>query len=148
MGNLLAVWSFSQGFVEQTRSFHIQHEYTRPQYLADYFAMYQALPYAAHQAGRRRGFGIHQSSAIPLKTNEELLETVYNMQGKEARERGNGALDAPFEFSIGYILCVDGEHGGGYIDAVVFTRKGEDEHLERELAPCDVDQGLPLVGRR
>jgi hypothetical protein len=55
----------------------------------------------------------------------------------------------PVEVSqcLRYWQEVWGEHGGGYVDSVVFTAAGDDGAGDEELDPREVDAGAPLIGK-
>lgn len=141
VGDALDVYTFYHGVAREDQAYHIHHDRTRPEYLEEEFVTYKAVKFVAHEIGRRRGFGIHESSAMPLRRHEKLLRTLFDMQG------GGDFLYPPYHFGSGYSLSRLGEHGGDYVDSVVFTSEGDDEGDGGEVEPSEVDEGAPLVGQ-
>ncbi len=80
--------SFSHGCTTRDLSLIIHHRPATPDYESspDSFRVYRALHYAAFEVGRKKGWGVHQSAALPIKDNQRFLDAFESGELKEGRD--------------------------------------------------------------
>ena len=129
--------AFRFGCANRDTSFVLQHRIARSEYdwphgQINYF---RALNYAAFNVGQKKGLGIHQTAALPIKDNRPVLE-FFETSGLENSGEDWGNLYG--RARVGSM--------GGYIDAILFTVDDEDDDQDSGLSPSEVDMGLVPIG--
>jgi hypothetical protein len=118
------------GIVPRDQSLILRHHQTSPEYPRDTYIAHVAAQYVASEVGRKRGWGIHQSSVLPLKGNSSFFSTL----------RQGGIMECEWRLAYGFGKEDD------YYDALCFTAEPEEEPEQNWVAPSEVDTGEPLVG--
>lgn len=112
----------------------LHHRSARSQYewQSGKFNFSRAVPFVAHEIGKRKGWGIHQSSAMPIKRNERFLDEFESGELQEAL----------LALRVEYAAVLP---NSSFIDAAIFTEEENGEPAEEFPEPSDVDATMPFV---
>ena len=125
----LSIGQTSGNFTKDT-SLRLWHMTTVPQYHYDRFVLPSALAYSAHRIGLRLGWGVHQTSAVPVKGNAKFSQAFAN---------GGGLEDEEMNFHVAFELT-------RAPSLMIFTEERDEKAEEMEPDPVDVYDRVPLVG--
>ena len=130
-GNFQDFW-YSDQCITREKSLVVHHRPALPDYDfdADRFRALRAFHYAAHEVGRKKGWGIHQSAALSIQDNRRFLDAC------RADELQESSIALRCLFSVTTTA-------GDYADAAIFTAEEDPEDRLAFFGPAGIDAGVP-----
>ncbi|MCA9371082.1 MAG: hypothetical protein KC680_03935, partial [Candidatus Peregrinibacteria bacterium] len=124
-GGVFQGYSFRHGCTTRETSVVLNHRTVIDEYDREDFMGNRAMKHIAHEVGRKRGWGTHQTSAVPVKGNSRLTDTFTQ------------------ETLMGHDSHLKVTTSGGYVDAAIYSCEGEHDDEEEELEPYDDNVTAP-----